>query len=201
MSLVNGVYKITRVVYQLLQLNVLWLLYVLRGWIIFGLYPATTALFAVIRQLDRADRTILIYPTFKKYFHQEFKLSNTIGLPTLSVGYLLLVCYQFLAAGQLPMYLSVRYIVLFALMILLVHTTYLFPIISHYQFARLSDYWKLPIVFGLGYIGRTIILFLLLALSYYAFIQWSILIPFLGISVNSFIVYQLTKGLLKKHPI
>lgn len=199
-NFVNGVYKVTQFVYKLMQLNVLWLVFVLRGLIIFGVYPATAALFSVIRQLDKRE-DINVYQLFKHYFKQEFKLSNLIGIPTLLIVYLLLVSYQFLAADYQPMFISVRYIVLIALVLMSVHTTYLFPIISHYNFARFSDYWKLPIVFGLGYVGRTILIFCLLALSYYAFIQWSVLIPFLGISVNSFIIYQLTKGLLKKHPI
>lgn len=200
MSLVNGVYKITQVLFQLMQLNLLWIVYVLRGFVIFGLYPATVALFSVIRQLDKR-KDANVSQLFRSYFHQEFKLSNSIGLPTLLLGYLLLVCYQFLAAVRLPMYVTVRYIVLMALLILIVHTTYLFPIISHYNFARLRDYWKLPIIFGLGYIGRTLLIFGLLAVSYYAFIQWSVLIPFLGMSINSFIIYKLTKGLFIKHPI
>lgn len=200
MSLFNGVFKMTQVIYKLMQLNILWLVYVLRGFVIFGLYPATVALFSVIRQLDkRTDSNV--YQLFRDYFKQEFKLSNSIGLPTLFIGYLLLVCYQFLAAGNLPMYVSVRYIVLMAIMILVVHTTYLFPIISHYNFARLRDYWKLPIVFGLGYIGRTMLIFILLAISYYAFVEWSVLIPFLGMSVNCYLIYKMTKGLFMKHPI
>lgn len=200
MSLVNGVMKLTHTVYKLMQLNILWLLFVLRGFVIFGLYPATVALFSVIRQMDRGKET-KIYPAFKKYFNQEFTLSNSIGLPTILFGYLLLVSYQFLAAGNLPVYLSVRYVVLMALMILIIHTTYLIPVISHYNFERIRDYWKLPIIFGLGYIGRTIIIFSLLAISYYAFFQWSILIPFLGVSVNSLVIFKLTKGLFMKHPI
>lgn len=200
MSFINGIYNISAKIYKLMLLNFFWVLFVLRGLVIFGLYPATAALFSVLRQLDKNNDEKL-YPLFKKYFHQEFKLSNAIGLPSLILVYVLLVSYRYLSAGIILAHPTAQYAILLALLAIIVHTTYLFPIISHYNFQKNRDYVKLPLLFGLGYIGHTIVIFCLMALSYYTFLQWSILIPFIGVSVNCYIVFKLTNNLLKKHPI
>lgn len=200
MNYINRIYNVSVMIYKLMVLNFLWVLFVLRGLIIFGVYPATAALFSVLRQIDKNNEEKL-YPLFKKFFHQEFKLSNTIGLPSLIIVYILLVSYRYLSAGTIQASQTAQYAILLALLVLIVHTTYLFPIISHYNFKSNRDYLKLPLLFGLGYMGHTIVIFCLMTVCYYTLLKWAILIPFIGVSVNCYIVFKLTNNLLKKYPI
>lgn len=66
--------------FNLILLNILWVAFTLLGLVIFGLFPATIALFAVIRKwiLENEDTPIL--QEFIKRYKAEFKMANVIGI-------------------------------------------------------------------------------------------------------------------------
>ncbi|AQQ52383.1 YesL family protein [Planococcus lenghuensis] len=113
-------------------LNVLWIAFSLLGAVVLGVFPATAALFAVIRQWLKGNAGMPVFATFWRYYRQEFIKSNLLGLfvwlMLVLIG--LDVLYIQAAGGDLAW----THIPLFAFMLLVVlFLFYLFPVFVHYD--------------------------------------------------------------------
>src|SRR5690625_7867515 len=64
---------------EILKLHFLWIGYIFRGLVVAGLFPATAAVYAVVRhwQLKREARPTAVL--FKQYYEDNFKTSNALG--------------------------------------------------------------------------------------------------------------------------
>lgn len=82
---------ITRLAY----LNILWILFTLGGFVIFGFFPATIALLATLRQfLIKNDPPV--FKTFLTYYKKEFSGSNKLGFIITIIGLILYLNIIFL---------------------------------------------------------------------------------------------------------
>ncbi|RDW21356.1 hypothetical protein CWR48_02815 [Oceanobacillus arenosus] len=72
------VYKISDWIMKLVLVNILWILLSLFGLLIFGFFPATIAMFSVIRSLSKKEE-ISIFKKFLYVYKQEFLNSNLMG--------------------------------------------------------------------------------------------------------------------------
>ncbi|MBE1554529.1 putative membrane protein YesL [Filibacter limicola] len=91
--------KFNRIAYRMIELayiNVLWILFTLVGLIAFGIFPATAAMFAIIRKLINDEKDFKIFPAFWTLFRTDFLKVNGLGLIFLLIGYFLYFDFYFL---------------------------------------------------------------------------------------------------------
>src|SRR5690625_6922967 len=74
---------------RLAYVNLLWILFTILGLGIFGIFPATIALFAVTRKWVMGDRDIPVFSTFWQTFRKEFLKSTLLGWVLFVIGYMI----------------------------------------------------------------------------------------------------------------
>lgn len=79
-ALSNGFYRFCEWVMRLAYLNLLWIGFSLAGAVVFGLAPATAAMFAVTRQWVMGNTDIPVFQTFFQTFKKEWAKSSVLGL-------------------------------------------------------------------------------------------------------------------------
>ncbi|MEY8752880.1 YesL family protein [Alkalicoccobacillus gibsonii] len=81
--------------YRLAFINLLWILFTILGLGLFGVFPATVALLATLRQLiNQNDGSI--FKTFWTFYKEEFIKSNGVGLCVVLLSLILISNIQFL---------------------------------------------------------------------------------------------------------
>lgn len=74
----NFIYKLSDWFVKLIYINILWILFTIFGLIIIGFFPATFAMFSVIRCL-LFKKNIHIFKGFWKFYTADFVKSNVLG--------------------------------------------------------------------------------------------------------------------------
>ncbi|ASF38472.1 hypothetical protein CEH05_04795 [Halobacillus halophilus] len=133
MNLFSGaLYRMMVWITRLAYLHLLWILFTLAGAVIFGLFPSTTAMFAIVRDWLNGKTDRNLFSTFWIYFKAEFWKSNRLGLVVL--GLLLLISLDVYYIRSISGGVTWTYIPLFAFMfIFLLFLFYLFPVFVHYD--------------------------------------------------------------------
>jgi uncharacterized membrane protein YesL len=94
-SFSNAVYTICDWVARLAYINLLWILFTLSGFVVFGFFPATIAMLATLRQFIRGNHPP-VFQTFWSYYKNEFFKSNKVGLLIVGIGLILYMNISFL---------------------------------------------------------------------------------------------------------
>lgn len=81
---------------KLAYINVLWILFTVLGLGIFGLFPATTAMFSLVHKVINGQKKMKIFSTFWKEYKSNFFKTNGMGLIFLFVVYFLYFDFMFL---------------------------------------------------------------------------------------------------------
>jgi len=133
-------------------LNLLWLLFSLP---LFTLFPATAAMFAVIRDWKLGKQTG-IFTTFFTHFKANFKLSFIAGLLFFLFAFIFYI--DFMLIDQLATTMSVIVMSMLFLLcfIVLIVCIYLFPVIVHFKLS-LRNALKNSFLFAIMYFPTTII--------------------------------------------
>lgn len=71
--------KIVNFIYMVFCLHIQWLLHVVKGFIIAGIFPSTAAVYAVIRDLLLKKEIDSLSYTFSNYYSHNFKVANILG--------------------------------------------------------------------------------------------------------------------------
>lgn len=67
------------IIYNLFLLQFLWLFYSLRGFVVLGIFPSTTAIVDVFYKIFDENYDIDVRSTFKESYHSNFKQANQVG--------------------------------------------------------------------------------------------------------------------------
>lgn len=196
-SVISKYYDFSVIFTKILYLNILWVLFTILGLGVFGIMPATIAMFSVTRKWALNETDIAIFPTFWEAYKTEFFKANGYGLFFLGTGYVLLVAYAILGTQTGLPYLISSYIILGLLLLLLIGLIYFFPIYTHFALKPLQHI-KWPIQIGLSHplltfflvVGTTI-------LGYLGMRYLPALMIFLGASVFAYII---SWGVAKIYP-
>lgn len=185
-------------VLKLLILNILWVMFTLLGLIIFGFFPATVALFAVIRKLVMQDDDVSIFQLFWRTYKLEFVKSNFLGMIVLSIGAILFVDLYILRQLDSSMLNQMLIIIVFVLIVVyMALITYIFPVFVHYD-TNLFGYFKYAIILVIGRPFHTIFMLVsIVALLY--LLRWVPgLIPIFGLSIFGLLVVKIAALSLPK---
>ncbi len=185
---IKGYYQFSVWVTRLAYLNVLWILFSLLGFILFGLMPATAAMFAVVRKWNMGEKDIAILPLFWKTYKEAFIKTNGLGLILFVAGYLLTVEFQIISTQTSLVYLIGRFTILAIGLLYIMILLYFFPIFVHFELKTIH-YLKWPFIIGIVHPILTLFLFACIGLLLYiTFITVPALLFFFGASISAFII-------------
>ena len=164
---------------RLIWTNLLWIGFTLLGLGIFGIMPATVAMFTVVRRWTMKDFDTPIWSLFKTTYFKEWKKSNLIGVIFALIGGFLFLDLSFSEqmTGFFSLFLYVFFLVLF--MIYILTLAFFFPLYVQYTFT-IKEYIKQSLFHAIASIKDIIILLLGLAFIVYLLAKVPGLIPFLG---------------------
>lgn len=129
----GGIYRISIWVMRLSLTNLCWLLFTLMGLVIFGIFPATTAMFAIVNKWREKEYEFSIFKTFWKIYKSLFLKSNLVGFFLTTIGLFLFYDFKILAAYD---YITFRFIEVFLIGVTtfyILTVIYIFPVMIHYQ--------------------------------------------------------------------
>ncbi|MFD2044804.1 YesL family protein [Ornithinibacillus salinisoli] len=129
----NILYTIFEWITRFAYVNLLWVLFSLVGGIIFGFFPSTIAMFAIVRDWLRGKPDLPIFKTYWNYFKSEFVKSNQLGI-FITIMLILVGLDLFYIQANLNNLLSWTSIPLFSFILLfLLLLFYIFPTYVHYD--------------------------------------------------------------------
>jgi|SRR5690625_2687307 len=193
---VGGYYRFAIWITNLAYLNILWILFTILGLGLFGLFPATVAMFAIIRKWQ-TKKDVPIFSTFWEYYRKEFIRSNFLGIIFLIIGYVLFIEFQILWGSNQMVYFIASFGVVALFIIYAIVSLYFFPIYVHFNLTK-REYFKWPFIIGIMHPILTIFLFGVLGfLHYITFMTIPALLFFFGGSATAFIMMW---GIAKTFP-
>lgn len=177
-------------VYRLLILNVLWLGFALLGLGVLGIFPATHALFSLLRKWTMNKRSVNIPKDYFYYYRKDFWKINALGYVLVLIAAILWLDFRyFMSITSIGMFIVAHFMLLF-FVLSLISVCVLFPIATHYELS-FTQYVKQAMLYPFTHMGTM----LLLAISYllYYFIAYEVpgIVPFLGISLPCFITMKI----------
>src|SRR5690625_6085418 len=178
---VAGYYRFALWITRFAYLNILWVLFSVAGLLFFGILPATTAMFAVVRKWIDGESDITIIETLWKYYRKEFIKNNVLGYSVFIVGYLLTIEFQILRSQEHIAYLIASFGVIGLFIIYFIILLYLFPIFVHFDL-KPFEYIKWAFVIGIGHPLLTVFLIGgMIAIVYLTFVTIPALLFFFGV--------------------
>ncbi|MBT2720546.1 YesL family protein [Bacillus sp. ISL-46] len=132
-TFMGGFYKLLEWISRLAFLNILWISFSLLGLVIFGFFPATVAMFSVVRKWMLGKEDVSIFKTFWTAYKREFLKSNLLGLMIFAIGIVLYIDFQFIqnAANS---FVSILYVPFFIITFIFISMLfYIIPIFVHYD--------------------------------------------------------------------
>jgi uncharacterized membrane protein YesL len=173
---------------RLAYLNLLWILFTLVGFVVFGFGASTLALFAVVRKMIVfTDEEIKIFKAFKEQFKMNLSRGIKISFLYAAIGFLLYFDIRYFNQldGMLYEIITGIFTILFILFSLAV--CYLFPLYSHFQM-KLFEYIKNSFLFPFFAPLQTLLIILGLSLCTILFTFVPGFLPFLGISLPALVI-------------
>lgn len=184
MNFWEGIYGFSIKVVQLVYLNFLWLLFTFIGAGIFGLFPATIALFTVLRKMTSNDQ-VTIFPLFWATYKAEFK--KAIGYALLTYIVIFILAIDFYAVYYIGGFLQFTIFPLIIVTYLVISTLIVFfPVYVHFELT----YWQyIKQAFLIGIVSP----FTVLLLIFYVIVCYGLFnlmpgaIPLFGVSLFAYL--------------
>lgn len=191
-------YWVVELITLLAVLQLMWIGLSFLGLILFGITPATVAMFTTLRKrLQGEDDLKLLVKTYWNTYKVEFISSNKIGIIIIGIGYFLSINYQIISTfhgttGLLLLTLFLTISILFGVMVLNI-----FQIYAHYELPYLR-YFAVSIIFSVAYPLQMIGSLVGLTILYFIFIWMPGLLPFFGVSVTALFLTWMSSHIFKK---
>ncbi|WP_339147987.1 MULTISPECIES: DUF624 domain-containing protein [unclassified Sutcliffiella] len=172
--------------FNLVLLNLLWIIFSISGLLIAGIFPATAAMFAVLKQMMIEDEDIAVIKSFWGHFKSEFIMSNVIGYLMIIVGFILYLDIRVLQGMEngIPQLALASATVVIGILYLLT-LLYIVPIFVHFKL-KLLQYPLHAVILAVAKPFHTIFLLSLLAVVAYAYMVLPALILVFGISLAAY---------------
>jgi len=137
----GGFYDLLEWISRLAFLNILWISFSLMGLLVFGFFPATVAMFAVVRKWMLQKDDVGIFRTFGDTYKREFWKSNLLGLIISVISLVLYIDFAFIKDST-NQFVSIFYIPLFIItLIFICMLFYIIPIFVHFNMS-MKQVWK-----------------------------------------------------------
>ncbi|HEY4552313.1 MAG TPA: YesL family protein [Bacillaceae bacterium] len=172
-------------VMRLAYVNILWLCGILLGLVAAGFFPATIAMFAVIRKWLLKDDDLKAGAYFWKTYKSEMLKGNAYGYIWLALGLMLYFDLTFFRSFSNLASLIFTYITFILGVVYTCALLFAFPVYVHYD-QRVVKAVKNSILLTISSPVFAIVLVVAFGLPYYAVFKLPGLLPFYGGSLISF---------------
>lgn len=166
--------------------NWCWFAFTIAGLGVFGFFPASVALFTIVRKWMRNDPDFSVMKTFKQIYFKEWKRSNGIALIFYGIGLFLFIDIRIVdqfMTGFLASLLSI--FLYFLVFVLLLAVGYFFAIYVHYELSN-KGYIKQSFLMAMTSLPSTILIVIGLTLIGYMINQYPGLIAFISAVAPAF---------------
>jgi uncharacterized membrane protein YesL len=203
---INGVwgslYRVSIWVSRFALLNVLWIVATLIGFILLGIFPATIAMFTVVRKWVQKEYDIPVFRTFYKSFKTNFLQANGFGIITYVFGYILSVFLKYTGLMNDSVFHSVLLgIFVLAAFFYVMLLVYIGPVYVHYNL-NFWQYIRYAITIGAVNLHYSISILTLLTGVYFLTFHYPGISLVFSFSVSAYITMLLAnigfEQLLKK---
>lgn len=191
----SKIYQTLTWVMNFAYVQLLWVLFTLMGAVVAGLFPATNALFAIVRKWVSGEKDLPVFAYFWKVYKQEFMQSNKLGAAVLFLFVLVVLDIQFIAASEtlnwlhIPLFVYILFVFIFLL--------FLFPSFAHFD-DKLRNVFKNAFFIMLTHPGHLFFLTLSLFLLGVIFYMVPALGFIFGISATAFVATVVNKNIFRK---
>lgn len=175
-------------VYRLLCVNALWVGFALLGLGVLGIFPATQALFAVIRKW-LMNKDVKLVKDFYYFYRKDFWKSNALGYIFLVIAAILWIDFRYFMSITDFMMFVLGHVMLLLFVFTLLSLLIVFTIYSHFQLT-FYQYVKYALLYPFTHLARMILIVIAFTLFYFILTQFSGLIFFLGISFPCYILMR-----------
>jgi uncharacterized membrane protein YesL len=182
----SRLYRWLEVFANFLLLNLLWLVACLP---VVTVYPATAAMFGVVRDWVRKKEDDGLLQTFLRHFMENFKQSIVIGALWTLFGAALLLDFYLVNQMSSGPRLVVGSLLFLVTLLYVFSSLYLFPVMVHYD-ASLPLVLRNSLLLSIGHLSTTVQCLLVVA----AMAGISVFAPYLVLitgSLTAYIVYRL----------
>ncbi len=133
---------------ELIYINILWILFTISGFVIFGLFPATVAMFTIVRKRIIGEDSIKIFNTFWDTYRTEFVKTNGFAIIFYLVTYFLYYDLKFLQLnhGKFQFLYPVLILIFFTSLVTLL---FFFPVYVHFKL-KFFQYFKQAFLIALA---------------------------------------------------
>ncbi|MBT2725816.1 YesL family protein [Bacillus sp. ISL-75] len=134
----RGFYSISEWIMKFAYVNILWIAFTLLGFVVIGFFPATLAMFTVVRKWVLKQTDIPVFKTFWFTYKKEFVNGNLLGLIIGLSCFFMYSNIRIVEATTVPTFKllyvpNVIFIILFIFTLL-----YIFPVLVHFD-VRLKE--------------------------------------------------------------
>lgn len=127
------IYNIAEWITKFAYLNLLWILFTILGGVIFGFFPSTISMFAIVREWLKGETDIPLFSTFWKCYRDEFVKSNLLGVIVTLITTIIVLDIFYIQSTDSNL-LTWTYLPLFAFMLIFImFLFYLFPSFVHFN--------------------------------------------------------------------
>ncbi|QFK71472.1 YesL family protein [Pradoshia sp. D12] len=173
-------------IWRVILVNWCWFAFTILGLGIFGFFPASVALFTILRKWIRNETDVPVLKTFKQIYFQEWRRSNVNGLIFYGIGLFLFIDIRIVdqvMKGFLASFLSIFLYILVCVLFLAIG--YFFAIYAHYELPN-RDYIKQSFLFAATSLPSTILILIGLILIGYMINEYPGLILFVSAVAPAF---------------
>ncbi|WP_084031540.1 YesL family protein [Anaerobacillus arseniciselenatis] len=180
-------YRICEWIMRLAYVNILWIAFSFVGLLVLGVFPATIAMFSVVRKWMMNQSDIPIFKTFWQSYKKDFFKGNIIGWIFVAIGYVLYIQNSVIMFSDDPLIQISKYAFFLLVILFSLVTLYLFPTYVHYNVSLFQVVKNAFLIMVINPINN-IIMILGLVLFYYILLIIPQLLVFFGASVVAYII-------------
>lgn len=176
--------------FNLVLLNLLWLLFSFSGLLVVGIFPATAALFAVMRLMIMESDNGSMIKLFWAKFKAEFIAANVVGYVMLLIGLVLYTDLKVLHyVNQDTLYTILMSTTMVVIFIYVLSLLYIFSVFVHYDL-KIWQYPKHAFILVIARPLHTLIMAILVVSILFLYLQLPVLIVLFGISLISYVLMK-----------
>ncbi|MDT9026893.1 YesL family protein [Rossellomorea yichunensis] len=164
-------------IWKTIQLNLSWLLHIVMGGVVLGIFPATVSLFAITRKWLQGGRDEPFFSEYHHYYKKNFWKVNGLGWIYSSVGLFLWIDLYLVTQLKGIIALFSTVLILFILILYVFSFLYLFPYYVHFD-QSFKRYLYQPFIITIISFKQNLILTIGLTMVGYLIYQMPGLIPF-----------------------
>lgn len=138
----NGLYRFCITIVNMAYINFLWILFVITGFGVFGLFPSTVAIFSTVRQFIKGNNDFPIFQSYWQTYKTHFLKSNLIGFCYIFAGIVIYFDVMYFSSPTSILSLILLYFFRIVAVIYLIFGLFLFPVYVHYYQEKWWRYFK-----------------------------------------------------------